>query len=276
MLLTPGGWRHKSLVHEIDPRHHLDASTGEIVEYNVAGEVVGNYGAIKERAPGMRLMPSNVVVPKDQIAPWGSGWITFGDWTNNSGHPVSLFVATWYVPPPPITHSGQTVFLFNGIQNSTMIYQPVLQWGVSAAGGGPHWSVASWYADGAGGVAHHSPLTPVHPGQKLVGVMALMNHVGNHFSYQCQFVGIPQSILTIHNVQQLTWLAITLEAYGITKKTDYPNAVDTPFQGIVVQTTDRRPPHPKWQAVDSVTSFGQHTLVVSDDYGDGIVIIFYV
>ena len=47
----------------------------------------------------------------------------------------------WQVPPPPsVQDSGEVVFLFNGIQNygtNFGILQPVLQWGVSAAGAGP-------------------------------------------------------------------------------------------------------------------------------------------
>jgi hypothetical protein len=60
---------------------------------------------------------------------------------NRTGHPVTRFTTTWTVPAAPSTHSDQTVFLFNGIQNSTMIYQPVLQWGPSGAGGGNFWAV---------------------------------------------------------------------------------------------------------------------------------------
>ena len=47
-----------------------------------------------------------------------------------------------------------------------MIYQPVLQWGVSAAGGGNSWAVASWYADGQGGHSFYSQLVPVNEGSQ--------------------------------------------------------------------------------------------------------------
>ena len=70
---------------------------------------------------------------------------------------MSRLTTEWTVPPAPATQNGQTIFLFPGIQNSTMIYQPVLQWGPSAAGGGNYWAVASWYVDGQGG---HSFCTP--------------------------------------------------------------------------------------------------------------------
>ena len=107
-------------------------------------------------------------------SPWhwafGTGWITYASWSNSTGTPVSSFSTQWYVPPAPIAEDGQIIFLFNGIQNSTMIYQPVLQWGVSAAGGGNYWAVASWYADGQGGPAFHSDLVRVNPGDLLTRI----------------------------------------------------------------------------------------------------------
>jgi len=275
MKLTPGGYRHKSIVHHVEHGHRLDGTGDRIIQRDAVGNVVADHGEVKRREGGKPLMPGNVHVPDNKVAPLGSGWISFADWTNNSGYPLTLFVATWFVPPAPLTNSNQTIFLFNGIQNSTMIYQPVLQWGFSAAGGGPYWSVASWYVDGQGGVALHSPLTQVYPGQKLVGIMALTSQNGPLFSYECQFLGIPNSLLSIYNVEQLTWLIITLEAYGVTKVSDYPNTIDTPFTGIAVQTGPN-PPNVVWTPVNAITDVGQHTIVLSNAYGDGTVVIFYV
>jgi hypothetical protein len=73
----------------------------------------------------------------------------------------------------------------NGIQNSTMIYQPVLQWGPgSAAGGGNYWAVVSWYADGQGGQAFYSNLVTVNPGDTLVGVVTLTGHTASFKEFQ--------------------------------------------------------------------------------------------
>jgi hypothetical protein len=77
-------------------------------------------------------MPHNIVRPPRVEPALGSGWITYASWTNNTGAPISLFSTSWIVPPAPATQSGQTIFLFSGIQNSGFIYQPVLQWGSSA------------------------------------------------------------------------------------------------------------------------------------------------
>ena len=95
----------------------------------------------------------DVFVPEAVKAALGSGSIAYAFWSNKTGHPISSFRTTWAVPPVPKTRSGQTIFLFNGIQNSTMIYQPVLAWAPSAAGDGDCWSGADWYADGRQGHA---------------------------------------------------------------------------------------------------------------------------
>jgi hypothetical protein len=222
-------------------------------------------------------MPRNVVRAAGVVPALGSGWIAYADWTNNTGKPVSSFTTTWTVPPAPSSSSGQTVFLFNGIQNSSMIYQPVLQWGPSAAGGGAYWAVASWYADGQGGVSHYSTLVRVNPGDVLVGVMTLTGQSATGFSYNCQFTGVANTSLAIQNVQQLTWCIETLEAYGITKATDYPATARTAFTKIEMKTGTAPASDPPlaWTAVDSVTDTGQHAIVVSNSNPGGEVDIYY-
>jgi uncharacterized protein DUF4214 len=155
-----------------------------------------------------------------------------------------------------------------------MILQPVLQWGPSAAGGGQYWAVASWYADGSGGTAHYSTLVQVNAGQVLVGVMTQTGSSPTGFSYNCQFQGVANTSLSVQNVQQLTWFAETLEAYSLTKASDYPATTMTAFTGIELKTgtTD---PALAWTSVDSVTDTGQHAIVVSDANPGGEVDIYY-
>jgi hypothetical protein len=67
----------------------------------------------------------------------------------------------WTVPPAPATQSGQTIYLFNGMQDSVpMILQPVLQWGALQVGGGNSWTVASWYGADIAGSAFYTPSFP--------------------------------------------------------------------------------------------------------------------
>jgi hypothetical protein len=274
MVLTPGGYRHKSLVRHIEPGHFLDLSTGSIRKMHTSGREVVDFGPLLLR-PGVEpLMPHNIARHPNVLPALGTGWITYADWTNNTGHPITRFATTWVVPPAPATNHGQTIFLFNGIQNSTMIYQPVLQWGSSGAGGGNYWAVASWYVDGQGGPAHHSTLVRVNPGDVLVGVMRQTGHSQNQFSYNCEFQGIANTGLAINNVQELTWLIETLEAYAIQQCSDYPDTNFTAFSSIDIQT-DAGHPAINWAAVNAVTDCGQSTRVVSNANPGGEVDLYY-
>jgi len=218
-VLTPGGLRPRSRVHQLQPGHTIDAAGGQLLLRQASGEIVAELGATPVAPHGRPLMPRNVVTPllKGVEPAVVSGWITYGSWTNTTGTPVSNFTTNWVVPPAPATDNGQTIFLFNGIQNSTNIYQPVLQWGPSAAGGGSRWNVASWYVDGATGMTFHTNLVGVNVGDVLTGVMTLTGQSAAGFSYDCFFRGIANTSLPVQNIQELTWLIETLECYNITR-----------------------------------------------------------
>ena len=283
-VLTPGGWRPKSKVHLIEAGHHVSGEAGRLRIINTfTKEIVRDFGEIPKKGGKEPNMPGSVYVPelKKVLTPFGSlvpaygtGWITFAGWTNSSGHPISSFSTSWVVPPPPATSSGQTIFIFNGIQNSGFILQPVLQWGSSFAGGGDYWAIANWYVDGQGGLALHSPLVRVNSGDSLHGLMSLTSQTGNLYSYVSSFVGYPSTSLTIANIEQLTWANETLEAYGITKCSDYPSTTKTAMTSIELKV-DNVEATINWQPVNAATECNQHCVVVSNSSPDGEVDIFY-
>lgn len=279
LVLTPGGFRPKSQVKMIEPGHVLRVTGGNLQKIQrQTGKVAADFGQLPYRPENEPNLPKNVFVPappKAAKAPaFGSGWISYSYWPNNTGNAISSFATTWTVPPEPATQSGQTIFLFNGIQNATMIYQPVLQFGPSAAGGGNFWAVASWYVDGQGGIANHSTLVRVNPGDVLVGIMRLTGSGPNGFDYDCVFEGIPNSDLQVQNIPQLTWACETLEAYNITTCSDYPATEETMFRGISIQTGGIRPSL-AWTPVNAVTDCGQKCIVVSNSATNGEVDIYY-
>ena len=263
-VITPGGMRPKSLVHHIELGSILDATEGRHRVLSSTSEVVADFGLIAHRPTGHRLMPRDVNYPPKRVPAFGSGWITFGSWANNTGNPISLFSTRWVVPPEPTSRSGQLIYIFPGIQNSTMIYQPVLQWGSNGLFGGDYWCVASWYADGQGGQAFHTDPVQVNAGDVLIGVMTLTGQSPQGFSYSCVFQGIAGTNLPIQNVEQLTWCAETLECYGITKCSDYPNTNKTLMGSINIQTGNVHPAV-VWESDNWVTDCGQHTLIFDDD-----------
>jgi hypothetical protein len=271
MIITPGGARHPSLVHKIEPGHTIDGTARRLRQFDRGAKLVADFGALAARPRDQALMPANVVLPRPTVPGLQTGWISFASWFNTTGNPITLFRSTWVVPQPPASHSGQLIYLFNGIQNSTMIYQPVLQWGSNGAFGGNYWLVASWYADGQSGQSFYSQDVQVKPGDTLVGVMTLTQHSGTQFSYNCEFQGIAATALPITNQEELTWSVITLEAYNLTQCRDYPNADLTAFTANTIQTTGGTAAV-TWTASNAVTDCGQHTTV---DNAHHEVDIFY-
>jgi hypothetical protein len=273
LVLTPGGYRSSSMVHHVEPGAVVDSTNNKFRTMDRQGKVLEELGELVLKPAGKPLMPENVARHPSVVPALGTGWIVYASWTE-SAKPVSLFTTSWVVPPGPATQSGQTIFLFNGIQNSSMIYQPVLQWGPSAAGGGNYWAVASWYADGQGGKSFYSSLVRVNPGQVLVGVMNETGQSAAGFSYNCQFAGIANTSLPIQNVQQLTWCIETLECYGLQKCSDYPNTCSTAMKNIEIAAGGAIVT-PAWTATNAVKDCGQHAVVVSNASPGGEVDLFY-
>ena len=261
-VLTPGGYRHQSLVHQVEAGVAVNVATDVI-------RLMRNTNVIEE-------IPASPTAP-GTVPALGSGWITYFYWNNGTGTPVSSFKTMWQVPPPPsVQDPGEVVFLFNGIQNygaNFGILQPVLQWGVSAAGGGAYWSVASWYVT-SGGQAFHTNLVRVNPDDTLIGVMTKTGQNGTAFSYTSQFQGIAGTELPVQNIAELMWCNETLEAYGINAAGNYPNTPLTEFTEINIRT-GAAVPAITWTPVDRVTDTGQHGVVDSNSASYGEVDIFY-
>lgn len=227
------------------------------------------------RTKALRDVPEVFVRP-GEVPGFGSGWITYAYWLNTTGQPVTEFRSTWQVPPAPTTQSGQTIFLFNGIDPanpSAPILQPVLQWGGSAAGGGSYWSVASWYVLG-NGQAFHTNLVPVSVGDTIAGIMTLESRSGGLFNYKSEFQGIAGTTLPIQNVAELVWCNETprgLRHFGVL---GLPGRRPHRDGAIDLKTGNATPPL-SWNAVNNVTDCGQHTRVVSNSVTNGEVDLCY-
>ena len=262
LVLTPGGYRTRELVHRLEPEQALQVAEGTI-------------RLLHQKSKAVIEIPRIAARPGD-VPGFGSGWVAYASWTNTTGVPVSSFKTTWRVPPAPATQSDQTIFLFNGIDPSNpsaAILQPVLQWGGSAAGGGPYWSVASWYVLGSG-EAFHTDLVKVNVGDELLGVMTLTGQTAGGFSYVSEFQGIPGTSLPVQDVAELVWCNETLEAYNITACSDYPDTDLTALRSISLTTGGTSPPL-SWTPVNQVTDCGQHAVVVSNSATAGEVDLYY-
>ncbi|MEP7141431.1 MAG: hypothetical protein ABI707_01115 [Ferruginibacter sp.] len=260
-IITPGGLRNKSLVHLVEAQQILDGSGGGIKKLDRNGKLMKDFGPVVRKPLHQALMPSNITLPEKQVPGLGTGWIVYTDWTNKTGTPVSSFETTWVVPPAPATNAA-LIYIFNGIQNSTMIYQPVLQWGNNGESGGHYWQVASWYADGKDGDAHHSSYIPVSPGDILVGIITLTAQNGTNFNYNCEFRGIANSGFAIQNVEELTWCIETLEAYNVNQASDYP--VRKIVMSNINLQTGNTSVAVNWHSDNAVTDTGQEAVVINN------------
>ncbi len=280
IVITPGGSRPSDTVHAVPARTVVSASGGVLRNIHPDGTVLADYGAAPQAVDTPLAMmtagASTTAAELDRPPGLGTGWITFVSWSNTTATPISQFTSIWTVPAEPTSRDGQLLYLFNGMQNAAgYIYQPVLQWGSSPAGGGNFWSVATWYVGPVGSPTFHSEsVQPVNVGDELAGVIGLTGQSADGFSYEAGFLGIPDAGWAIVDQPELTVLAITLEAYSLTKCSDYPANHGTTFSGIDVKQGNMRPAL-RWTATTNVFGCGQHAVVVSSAADGGTVELFY-
>jgi hypothetical protein len=285
LVPTPGGYRLKSQVHQVEPGNILRLRDNHIQKLDTSNAVVANYEKVdsSSRRPLLRgnasVTTKTIPESKKELPAPAPNWITFAYWSNGTSNPISSFKTTWVVPPPPTTQSVQLIYLFNGIENAKgdLILQPVLQWGASPIGGGKFWAVASWFVNSSG-IAFKSKLVRVNPGDNLVGLISLTGQkdtpAGTTYDYNCIFHGIADTSLEIHDIQQLKWCSQTLEAYNITKCSDYPNTTKTRMTAIDIQTGGVRPTI-TWTIKNRITDCGQTTTIISDSSTNGQVNLCY-
>jgi hypothetical protein len=254
MVLTPSGFRPSSSV-------HLIPSSGppQWPPINSAFTAAGAAAPTMPAAPGHTAKAPQV----SAIQPFGSHAITFA---YRNGPPELL--AEWTVPPAPLKQSGQTIFLSIGMQTTADIVQAVLQWGPSAAGGGNHWSVASWYF--TGGSTYHTSAVPVAVGASLYGAIQAAATTTT-FNYKGWFQNIAGTSAKMPTVEYPTLWFAALEAYGITGRSDYPDIASTHFTQIGPGTSTVS----EWTSIDVVTALGQHTSIESKPNSGAEIDIWY-
>jgi hypothetical protein len=289
LVLTPGGWRPRTQVHRVEHGHHISGKGGRLrIIETATGTVVKDLG---EASKQKRARPGGQPGSGDAPLPDYS-WIENTGWSNTGATPIAYFSTTWVVPPAPASNDGQVVFLFNGLEQNgngaapqgPYILQPVLQWGLSYAGGGAYWSITNWYVGPPGSTALYKPLINVNPGDVLQGVMTLTGQSGTEFSYQSSFIGYPAADLTVTDIDELTWACETLECYGpnqtgLTQCSDYPDTALTAMYDIELKVGDSVATSTEatisWQAQTVYSDCGQSCLIVSNDSPQGAVYLYY-
>lgn len=266
-VLTPFGLFPRSNIYMLDKESYINVENKKIqVVHSKSGEI-----QLEFDKPD--TYPTNT--SSDELDKYESGYITGVAWSNRSTNVTSFFSATWHVPSPPTKDNGQTIFIFNALENGPDIIQPVLQWGGSAAGGGPYWGIANWYLTDWGNKVFISPLIRVFPGTKLVGTIKLTNQSINSFSYNSSFEEYPGSELQVNNARKFYDALISLETYFISRCGDYPSDMRISINDIKMKT-DTITPFLNWRVQKyRQVNCGQYTLIRSyKTFGDGVDIHF--
>ena len=119
------------------------------------GEVIAHFDTCSETAISTRHQPSAkssghtgpkplITIPPITCDVCGiNGWVEASQWNVplSSSDNIEEMLGLWYVPNNPSVNGG-LIYFFNGIEPSNFKYiqQPVLQYGVSPAGGGNYWA----------------------------------------------------------------------------------------------------------------------------------------
>jgi len=267
LVQTPGGLRPISNVHAVPEGGSVQLVGSEI-------HLLDATGAVLHVAPNdQSKIRSNADSPTTNTTdPAESGWIAYAYWLNTGTAAINSFTTSWAVPPVPTANHGQLLYLFNSIEPASYdaILQPVLQFGVSPAGGGSYWAVASWYVTGS--QAYYSSLIQVTTGDVLTGVITLTSSSGSLYNYVSSFTGISGTSLTLTNSPVLVWATETLETYGVTTGADYPSG-STSFFDINLSVTSGSP-GTTWSTVNDAAD-DIYVSVIQDGYEDAEILISY-
>lgn len=175
-------------------------------------------------------------------------WVTWAWYEKSSG--ISNFDGNWPVPGAPTSNDGQVIFLWIGTEccnagasgsSSANILQPVLQWGRAADGGGNYYVIASWYIDQNGNAYYSSPVAVSGGAGLSGGIDWVFNPNLNEYGWQASLsAGSQHSNLYVGALNgqynTMTDAYVNLEAYYVTKCSDYPSGGATTFSSLYMGT----------------------------------------
>ena len=224
-VITPFGYYHPTCVNHLAEGDVLRAGEKAIQRASGALEPIPVCAFPHYKADGIRVDGDE---PAGQDPPTIShAWIEYASISNTSSY--GQIYTEWEVPPNPASHDGQTVFLFNGMEDTNdvvTIVQPVLGWNSDYANA---WSIAAWNCCVNGQV---NEATPAHanPGDQLKGYTFMTCSAGTLTCPSWDVVivdeqngNFSQLIGTSNYGQTFNWaFGGVLEVYNITKCGDYP------------------------------------------------------
>lgn len=270
LVMTPAGPVSRSHAHFVPEGAHVEHSDEAI-------HIIASDGSIIHTAPTSK----NIRRDSAEIfsRAYTDGYAAYSYWgPNPNSSAIANFSTSWVVPAVPTKADGQLLYVFNALVPTSLdtILQPVLQFGVSSAGGGNYWAVASWYVNGP--EVYYSSLYPVSPGQTLSGVMSLQGSktasTGKvQYSYNSVFSGITSTSMTINSKELLTYAYEALEIYTTSGATDLPYGTTT-LKSINIVDQNGQHPTVNWTPVSN-TAEGFGVTIVANGGNNGEIDLVY-
>lgn len=270
---TPFGPALKSKVHYVPINCHLNNKKNTQVQMvkTKSGSIVGVYGNLNRTKKSI------------EINSYKDGWNTYAVYGKYIiDKPSTYFSAKWIVPSPP-KESDQLLYFFNALLGMDFlengnhfdhIIQPVLQWGLSPAGGGKYWAICNWYVNDLD--YFHDSLIVVNSGTLLEGVLKQTSTSNNRFSYNSSFSGYPTG-LQVDDLPQLQLAYVALESYKAESSDEYPTNQKIKFFDIHLDTDAKNTkiPWDLYKDEKSPSVLGQFTKVTNPSSDGGEIEIYF-
>jgi hypothetical protein len=228
-LPTPGGYRHRSCVHEIEEGARVEGQRvlrKDGTSYELPTCKFPLLADLKDAAPLSRA--SSATTP-----PTTSGWVEKVFWNSPPTPFYKGITATWKVPQAPANpySPGQVYYTFPGLESQVFILQPVLSYGyregIFSLFSPDSWAIASWRCD-SGPNCMHSQLIPVNVGDVIVGsVVGSSCDSAGHCSWavftQDTTTGATTTLTLTETTEVYVFAsAAVMETHGLTSCDQYP------------------------------------------------------
>lgn len=243
LVATPNGWYHRSCVHEIPNGAHVD----------INGEIHRKDG--KTYQLSSCTQPGRVIVANQNrtVAPTINGWLEWADF--QPGYNLGEINASWHVPAAPagsycvvFCSSYQTFYTFPGLQSSSYIVQPVLQYGYNGDYGGEYWTLASWHCN-SGSDCHHSTPISASPGDSIVGSVHASGCANGICAWTISTIDVTKGTRTDYTIDDTQSygdaVGGAMEVYNLSSCDQFP-AGGVLFTGISLFNSSGQQVTPSW------------------------------
>jgi hypothetical protein len=223
-VITPFGYFHPSCVGHLAKGDVVRQDEKVIQHANGTSDDMHVCAYPHYKGDGAKITGDEKAVDQPTIS---HAWVEYAGTTTTASY--GYMYAYWNVPPAPSTNDGQTVYLFNGMEDYSdvvTIIQPVLGWNSDYASA---WGIASWNCC-VTGTAYEATPKPVNSGDLILGLLIDTCAAGTKsctawdiFTLDVTTGGESELLSTSSFGQTFNWaFGGVLEVYNIAQCGDYP------------------------------------------------------